>query len=382
MLTHYAAEVEYSTEGWLEKNKDPLNDNVTRLLATSTDKHIANLFADCADTDDEVGGMRSRVKKGLFRTVAQRHKEQLSTLMNQLHSTHPHFVRCILPNHKKKPKQFSAPLVLDQLRCNGVLEGIRIARTGFPNRLPFAEFRSRYEVLCNNLPKGYLEGQVAASIMLERLNMDRSFYRVGITKVFFRAGVLAELEERRDALISEIMAKFQSVARGFTQRRIAHKRLYRAEATRIIRRNFQIYLDLQANPWWRLYVRMKPLLGATRQAAEVKKRDDMITTLQQKMVDEAAERQRVEEERRRAESEIQRVQNTLESERALALDKEEIFRRLQNREAELSDKLAGAIDDQEKLEEQLDELMLAKRRAEDQAVSYRKELEQAGEIIK
>jgi myosin protein heavy chain len=381
ILTHYAAEVEYSTEGWLDKNKDPLSDNITRLFAASTDKHIAHLFSDCADPDDEVGGTRSRVKKGLFRTVAQRHKEQLSTLMNQLHSTHPHFVRCILPNHKKKPKQFSAPLVLDQLRCNGVLEGIRIARTGFPNRLPFAEFRMRYEVLCSDMPKSYLEGQVAAKIMLEKLNMDRSFYRVGLTKVFFRAGVLAELEERRDKLISQIMGRFQSVARGFVQRRIAHKKLYRAEATRIIQHNFQVYLDLQANPWWRLFVRMKPLLGATRQAAEVKRRDEMIQKLEQKVQTELSDKQRLDEDRRKAENEIQRIQHTLESERALALDKEEIFKRLQFREAELADKLAGAIDDQEKLEDQLDALMALKKQAEEEAEEWRGQLEQAGQII-
>jgi myosin heavy chain 9/10/11/14 len=381
ILTHYAAEVEYSTEGWLEKNKDPLPDNITQLLAQSSDKHIAHLFADCADTDDGLGGSRSRVKKGLFRTVAQRHKEQLSTLMGQLHSTHPHFVRCILPNHKKKPKQFSAPLVLDQLRCNGVLEGIRIARTGFPNRLPFAEFRARYEVLCPDLPKQYLEGQVAAKLMLEKLNMDRSFYRVGLTKVFFRAGVLAELEERRDSLIGEIMGRFQSVARGFVQRRAANKRLYRAEATRIIQKNFQVYLQLQANPWWRLFVRMKPLLGATRQAQEVKKRDDMIVKLQEKIESEEEVKQRLEEDRRRAEIEIQRIQHTLESERALALDKEEIFKRLQDREAELTDKLAGALEDQEHLEDQLDALMEAKKKAEEQAEAFRGDLEQAGHII-
>lgn len=381
VLTHYAAEVEYSTENWLEKNKDPINDNVTRLLAGSSDKQVANLFADCADPDDDMGGTRSRVKKGLFRTVAQRHKEQLSTLMSQLHSTHPHFVRCILPNHKKRPKQFSAPLVLDQLRCNGVLEGIRIARTGFPNRLPFVEFRQRYEVLCKDLPKGYVEGQVAASMILDKLNLDRSLYRVGITKVFFRAGVLAELEDQRDALIRDIMIRFQSVARGFVQRRQAHKRLYRAEATRIIQRNFQVYLDMQANPWWRLFTRMKPMLGATRQAAEVKKRDEMIQQLEAKMQQEAAEKQRVEDERRRAEMDIQRIQKTLESERALALDKEEIFKRLQLREAELAEKLAGAIEDQDQLEDQLDALMEAKRRTEDEAEHLRGELEQAGQII-
>ena len=381
ILTHYAAEVEYSTEGWLEKNKDPLNDNITRLLAASTDKHVAALFVDCADGDEDGGATRSRVKKGLFRTVAQRHKEQLSSLMGQLHSTHPHFVRCIIPNHKKRPKQLSAPLVLDQLRCNGVLEGIRIARTGFPNRLLFSEFRQRYEVLCRNMPKGYLEGQAAATIMLEKLCLDKSLFRVGLTKVFFRAGVLAELEEQRDALIREIISRFQSVARGFTQRRIAHKRLYRAEATRIIQHNFQIYLDLCQNPWWRLLVKMKPLLGATRISGEVKKRDQMILQLGEKMRQEAIERQRLDEERRNAHSEMQRIQHTLESERALALDKEEIFMRLQLREAELSDKLSGALDDQEKLEDQLDDLLDAKKNAEQQSEKWRSQLEQAGQII-
>lgn len=381
VLTHYAAEVEYSTESWLEKNKDPLNDNITRLLAASTDKHIANLFADCAENEDEAVAVRSRVKKGLFRTVAQRHKEQLSSLMAQLHSTHPHFVRCILPNHKKRPKQFNNLLVLDQLRCNGVLEGIRIARTGFPNRLPFSEFRARYEVLCKDMPKGYLEGQAAATIMLEKLKMDRALYRVGLTKVFFRAGVLAELEEQRDALISEIMARFQAVARGFTARRIAYKRLYRTEATRVIQQNFRVYLDLCKNPWWQLLVKMKPLLGATRTATEVKKRDELIRQLNDKMRQETTDRQKLEEDRRNVHLEMMRVQQTLESERALALDKEEIFKRLQQREAELEDKLAGAIEDAEKLEDELDSLLEAKKRAEDDVEKFRGQLEQAASLI-
>ena len=381
ILTHYAAEVEYSTEGWLEKNKDPLNDNLTRLLAGSRDEHIASLFSDCVEESDELYSPRSRVKKGLFRTVAQRHKEQLSTLMRQLHSTQPHFVRCILPNHKKKPKQFTAPLVLDQLRCNGVLEGIRIARTGFPNRLTFAEFRSRYEVLCEDMPKGYLGGQEAAKIMLERLKMDRAEYRVGLTKVFFRAGVLAELEEQRDGLIREIMSRFQSVARGFMQRRIAFKQLYRAEATRVIQRNLNVYLDLQANPWWRLFVKMKPLLGATRTASEVKKRDEKIEALHKKMMQGGQERHRIEEERRRAELEKHNIQQTLEAERALYLDKEEIFKRLQDREVELSEKLAEATAEQEALEDQLDDAIDAKKNNEEELTMRRDQVLQAGQII-
>ncbi|KAF2857236.1 hypothetical protein K470DRAFT_301469 [Piedraia hortae CBS 480.64] len=370
MLTHYASTVEYSTEGWLEKNKDPLNDNVTKLLASSSNKHIANLFSDCAEVDESMeGASRSRTKKGLFRTVAQRHKEQLSTLMSQLHSTKPHFVRCILPNNNKRPKQFVGPLVLDQLRCNGVLEGIRIARNGYPNRLPFAEFRARYEVLCKNMLKSGMDGRMACQMMLQQLNLDESWYRVGISKVFFRAGVLADLEERRDAMIRAIFERFASVARGWVQRRMFKKRQHRAEATRIIQHNFQVYLEMQANPWWRLFVRMRPLLGATRQSNEAKKREEEMKKLQEKM---QADHVKAEEERRRAEAEIQRVQQTLESERALALDKEEIFRRLQHREADLTEKLRGAIEDQEALEGQVDELFAARKEAD--------RLEKAGNI--
>lgn len=382
MLTHYASTVEYSTHGWLEKNKDPLNDNITRLLASSRNKHIANLFADCADTDDTFEGVtRSRVKRGLFRTVAQRHKENLGTLMSQLHSTKPHFVRCILPNNNKRPKQWVGPLVLDQLRCNGVLEGIRIARNGYPNRLTFAEFRARYEVLCRNTPNGPLDDQAVCKAMLDQFNLDSSWYRVGLTKVFFRAGVLAELEERRDAIIRAIFQKFASVARGWVQRRIFKKQQHRAEAAKIIQRNFHVYLQMQANPWWRLFTRMRPLLGATRQSNEVKKREEEIKRLHERIQTEEQSRAKVEEERRRAETEMQKVQQTLESERALALDKEEIFRRLQIREADLAEKLRGAIEDQEGLEREVDELLAARKAAEQVANERLSQLEQAGQII-
>ncbi|CAL3970926.1 unnamed protein product [Diplocarpon coronariae] len=388
MLTHYAAEVEYSTEGWLEKNKDPLNDNITRLLAASTEMHVASLFVDCAVTSGDLSTTRSRVKKGLFRTVAQRHKEQLSTLMAQLHSTHPHFVRCIIPNHKKRSKQLSARLVLDQLRCNGVLEGIRIARTGFPNRLPFSEFRQRYEVLCRNLPKGYLDGQTVATIMLEKLGLDKSLFRVGITKVFFRAGVLAELEEQRDTLIGEIVARFQSVARGFTQRRIANKRLYRAEATRIIQRNFQVYLDLCENPWWRLMAKMKPLLGATRTSSEFKRKEEEIQRLRKKMDLEEADRKHLEEERRKAHSELQALQRLLEAERETAMDDQEVKDRLLLQKSELEERLeitqqglADAEQENIQLESHMDLILEKQKKSEQDTKELRLQLEQAGQFV-
>ena len=87
--------------------------------------------------------------------------------MDTLRSTQPHFVRCIIPNHEKKAGKLAAQLILDQLRCNGVLEGIRICRLGFPNRVLFQEFRQRYEILTPGvIPKGFMDGKKAAEKMV------------------------------------------------------------------------------------------------------------------------------------------------------------------------------------------------------------------------
>lgn len=193
ILSHYAGKVEYTTAGWLDKNKDPLNENVTRLLANSTFGYISNLFSDYVGEAEEssVKNRATVMKKGAFRTVAQRHKEQLNSLMTQLYSTEPHFVRCIIPNDEKKPRKLHVNQVLEQLRCNGVLEGIRICRAGFPNRVVFADFRQRYEILTPGVvPKGFMDGRKASQLILEALNMDKNQYRVGNSKVFFRAGVV------------------------------------------------------------------------------------------------------------------------------------------------------------------------------------------------
>jgi myosin heavy subunit len=209
ILHHYAGKVEYTTAGWLDKNKDPLNDNVTRLLAKSSDPFIASLFADYLNEDEKSkvaakGGLLSEfildqedvrhsrgassTKKGVFRTAAQRHKEQLFSLMAQLNSTHPHFVRCIIPNDEKKAGSFDVKLILEQLRCNGVLEGIRICRAGFPNRITFVDFRRRYETLAPGvIPAGFIDARKAANILLDALELDSDLFRVGKTKIFFRA---------------------------------------------------------------------------------------------------------------------------------------------------------------------------------------------------
>ncbi|KAJ9054568.1 class II myosin [Entomophthora muscae] len=359
MLKHYASNVEYRTEGWLDKNKDPLNENITRLLAHSSEKHIAALFADYLV--DAILSGRSRTKKGVFRTVGQRHKEQLSLLMAQLNSTEPHFVRCILPNQEKRPGKINTPLVLDQLRCNGVLEGIRICRAGFPNRLPFSEFRQRYEILAPGaIPRGFMDGKHATQLILEAVQLDPNRYRIGGSKVFFRAGVLAELEESRDANLTYLVSQFQAACRGYMARKLYRKRIDQVKAIRIIQKNARVYVQLREWSWWKLYTKVKPLLNVTRVDEELKKKEDSIRSLEVQIGTERQQRAELDRARSELDSEKRKLEELLMSERSAALDNEEILRRTQQREVALEEELREMAAEFEQIEAQLEEVAQAR----------------------
>ncbi|XP_053308552.1 myosin-10-like isoform X1 [Spea bombifrons] len=274
-IIHYAGKVDYKADEWLMKNMDPLNDNVATLLHQSTDKFTAELWKDVDRIVglDQVSGMSEmsfgssyKTKKGMFRTVGQLYKESLSKLMSTLRNTNPNFVRCIIPNHDKKAAKLEPHLVLDQLRCNGVLEGIRICRQGFPNRIIFQEFRQRYEILTPNaIPKGFMDGKQASAIMIKALELDPNLYRIGQSKIFFRAGVLAHLEEERDLKITDIIVLFQAASRGYLARKAFFKKQQQMSALKVVQRNCAAYLKLRHWQWWRLFTKVKPLLQVTRQ---------------------------------------------------------------------------------------------------------------------
>lgn len=340
VIKHYAGDVEYRTQGWLEKNKDPINDAVARLLATSEISAIAGLFAEYAEDTSASVGVVKKVKRGAFRTVGQRHKEQLGQLMQQLNSTQPHFVRCIVPNSEKRPGRFDVNLVLDQLRCNGVLEGIRIARLGYPNRHSFAEFRQRYEVLTPGvIPPGYMDGRKAAERIAEALELDKDFYKIGATKIFFKAGILAELEERRDNLLHDIFQRLQSAARMYIARRRILKLINRTQAVRTIQRNARAYLELRDWPWWSLYVKVRPLLAATKVDDELAKKRAELAMAKERAERDEAERQRLEELRAGLLGEKEKMARDLEAERDLGREKELMLERSKIREAELLEKI-------------------------------------------
>ncbi|KAG8883338.1 hypothetical protein FRB97_006763 [Tulasnella sp. 331] len=380
IIQHYAGRVEYKTDGWLEKNKDPLNDNLTRVLSGSSERYVTGLFQEYGVSHD--GSVKKRVKKGAFRTVAQRHKEQLSSLMSQLQATQPHFVRCIVPNGFKKPGRIDVPLVLDQLRCNGVLEGIRIARLGYPNRLPFAEFRQRYEVMTPGiLPPGYMDGRKACARMVEALELDPAVFKIGTSKIFFRAGVLADLEERRDGMLFDIFSRVQAAARRFTARRQMKKILNRAVAVRTIQRNARVYGELREWPWWQLYTKIRPLLAATRNDEELRKKELELVLARERADRDKKEKQALESLKTRLEAEKRKVEDDLQAERDLALDKDQILERSKKREAELEEDIIALQADLDMMDSQLDRAVAGQKASDQKYKDLKTAFDEAAEQL-
>ncbi len=181
--------------------------------------------------------------------------------MKTLDATKPHFVRCIIPNEIKTGGVLDAHLVMHQLHCNGVLEGIRICRKGFPSRLIFVEFLNRYSILAAEKVKRISDSKTASAAVLEHIELDADSYRVGLTKVLFRAGILGTLEEKRDEIIVKILTLLQSQMRRFLIKKNIETMLAQRAALRLIQTNVNAYISLRNWGWFRLMGYVKPLLN-------------------------------------------------------------------------------------------------------------------------
>merc|ERR1712106_982547 len=259
---HYAGVVNYSITGWLEKNKDPLNDTVVDQLKKGSNGLIVELFADHAgqsappEDKNAKGGKGAKKKGGGFKTVSSGYRDQLGSLMTTLNATNPHFIRCIVPNEVKQPGGVDAALVMHQLTCNGVLEGIRICRKGFPNRMSYPDFKQRYKILGSaDFVANPTDDMVAVKACFKRCKLEDEKYRVGYTKVFFRAGVLGEIEELRDIKLGQMVTGLQSWVRGFFGRKRFIKLQEQRASLVIVQRNIKKFLTLRTWPWFNLWQR-------------------------------------------------------------------------------------------------------------------------------
>uniref|UniRef100_A0A8C5FVF2 Myosin-9 n=1 Tax=Gadus morhua TaxID=8049 RepID=A0A8C5FVF2_GADMO len=380
-IIHYAGKVDYKADEWLMKNMDPLNECVASLLNQSTDKFIADLWRDVDRIVglDKVAGMSDsmhgafKTRKGMFRTVGQLYKEQLSNLMTTLRNTNPNFVRCIIPNHEKKAGKLEPHLVLDQLRCNGVLEGIRICRQGFPNRIVFQEFRQRYEILTpNSIPKGFMDGKQACVLMIKALELDPNLYRIGQSKVFFRAGVLAHLEEERDIKVTDVIINFQAWCRGYVARKAFTKRQQQLTAMKVIQRNCVAYLKLRNWQWWRLFTKVKPLLQVSRQEEEMLAKDEELEQVKQRQLEAQQLLQSFESKQQQK----QALQEQLQAEIELCAEAEEMRSRLAARKTELEDILHDLESRLEEEEERVTQMSSERKKMQTNITELEQQLDE------
>uniref|UniRef100_A0A9J7YLG1 Myosin, heavy chain 11a, smooth muscle n=1 Tax=Cyprinus carpio carpio TaxID=630221 RepID=A0A9J7YLG1_CYPCA len=385
-VLHYAGRVDYNATAWLTKNMDPLNDNVTALLNNSSNPFVQDLWKDVdrvvgletiAKMSDSFAPGASKTKKGMFRTVGQLYKESLAKLMTTLHNTQPNFVRCIIPNHEKRAGKLDAHLVLEQLRCNGVLEGIRICRQGFPNRIVFQEFRQRYEILAPNaIPKGFMDGKQACCLMIRHLDLDPNLYRIGQSKIFFRTGVLAQLEEERDLKITVIIIAFQAQARGFLARKAFAKRQQQLTAMKVIQRNCAAYLKLRNWQWWRLFTKVKPLLQVTRQEEEMSLKEEELHRAKESAQKFEIELKDISVKHTQLMDERNQLQEKLQAETELYAEAEEMRVRLAAKKQELEEILHEM---EARLEEEEDRgaaLQMEKKKMHDQIKDLEEHLEE------
>ncbi|XWS36398.1 hypothetical protein CRYUN_Cryun20dG0082200 [Craigia yunnanensis] len=207
-VVHYAGEVQYQADQFLDKNKDYVVPEHQDLLSASKCSFVAGLFPQLSE---------ETAKSSKFSSIGSRFKLQLQQLMDILNSTEPHYIRCIKPNNKLKPEIFENFNVLQQLRSGGVLEAIRVKCKGYPTHRTFTEFLNRFAILAPEILEGNYEEKLACKWIMEKMGL--SMYQMGTTKIFLRAGQMAELDARKAKILGESAKVVQKQIRSHLTRK-------------------------------------------------------------------------------------------------------------------------------------------------------------------
>ncbi|XP_025968979.2 myosin-1B [Dromaius novaehollandiae] len=379
-LVHYAGTVDYNITGWLEKNKDPLNETVVGLYQKSSLKTLALLFASVGGAEAESGGSGKKggKKKGSsFQTVSALFRENLNKLMSNLRSTHPHFVRCLIPNETKTPGAMEHELVLHQLRCNGVLEGIRICRKGFPSRILYADFKQRYKVLnASAIPEGqFIDSKKASEKLLGSIDVDHTQYKFGHTKVFFKAGLLGLLEEMRDDKLAQLITRTQAICRGYLMRVEFKKMMERRESIFCIQYNVRSFMNVKHWPWMKLFFKIKPLLKSAESEKEMANMKEEFEKTKEELAKSEAKRKELEEKMVSLLQEKNDLQLQVQAEADGLADAEERCDQLIKTKIQLEAKIKELTERAEDEEEMNAELTAKKRKLEDECSELKKDID-------
>lgn len=230
VVSHYALDVTYDIEGFIEKNRDTVGEGHLEVLKDTTNKLLSDVLS-IIDKNAAQLEKSGTVKKGISAkkpTLGSMFKNSLIELMKTINSTNVHYIRCIKPNEEKRAWEFDSLMVLSQLRACGVLETIRISCAGFPSRWTYVEFADRYHILVPSeewlkVMSGDTTQESVSSLCNKILSAnisDSGKFQLGNTKIFFKAGMLAHFEKLRSDKLHRSAVMIQKNMRRNYQRKL------------------------------------------------------------------------------------------------------------------------------------------------------------------
>ncbi|KAF2742244.1 myosin-2 [Sporormia fimetaria CBS 119925] len=235
-VCHYAIDVTYESDGFIEKNRDTVPDEHMEVLKRSNNRFLGEVLDVATMIREKETAATASSKPGAAISAGRRiavnrkptlggiFKSSLIELMQTINSTDVHYIRCIKPNEAKEAWKFEGPMVLSQLRACGVLETVRISCAGYPTRWTYEEFALRYYMLVPSSKWTPEIRDMATAILRQALGSGKpdghDKYQMGLTKIFFRAGMLAFLENLRTARLNDAAIMIQKNLRAKYYRRI------------------------------------------------------------------------------------------------------------------------------------------------------------------
>ena len=342
------------------------------VLKRSTNKLLVFLWADHpGQTAPPEEDKSKKKKKGGAKTVSSVYLVQLGELMHTLHSTEPHFIRCIVPNTHKQPGMVEPPLIMHQLTCNGVLEGIRICMRGFPNRMMYPDFKARYQILGAAEIAKSNDNKTGVYGLMDKIEFSREKYRLGHTKVFFRAGALAALEEARDEIVLKLVRYMQGQCFGRLRRKVYQKKADQRELMKVIQRNFRKYMTLRNWGWFILIQKTKPMIGQVNIEEELRLLEEKATNAYGAYKDQLDTKERLLAENESIKVETKAILTQLEKEQGNMGEYTERQAKASAQKADLEVQLLAAGD-----------RLTAMEQSRQQASADKKTLEQQNDVIK
>jgi len=374
-VIHYAGTVSYNVTAWLEKNKDPVNDTVVDTLKRGSNTLMVHLWLDHPGQSAPPDEGKKKKKKGAAKTVSSVYLVQLADLMSTLHSTEPHFIRCIVPNTHKKPLEVEPPLIMHQLTCNGVLEGIRICMRGFPNRMLYPDYKSRYQILGAAEIANASDNKTGVYALMDKIEFSRDKYRLGHTKVFFRAGALAALEEARDNIVLKLVRWMQAECYMHFRLKVYHKKRDQRELMKVIQRNFRKYQSLRNWGWFVIIQKTKPLIGQVNMEEELRLLAEKADQTWGKYKEQLDTKEKLQGENVAASEEIKALMTQLESEQGDLSKYTEKQAKFSAQKADLEAELSDASRKLATMESARQNETTNKKALEQQNLSIKKDIE-------